>query len=153
LESAPLHDIGKVGIADNILLEPGRLTLPEFEVMKQRAWFGYEILQDSSSKVLQAGAAIVLAPHEKFGGSGYPSGLKGDEIPIVGCIVPVADIFDALTAARAYKPGWPLAVTAEHIRAQSGTHFDPECATAFLPIGMTYLTFGCAFRIKTNNTG
>lgn len=131
LEAAPLHDIGKVGIADNILLKPGRLSPPEFEIMKQHARFGYEILQGSSSKVLQAGAAIALAHHEKFDGSGYPNGLKGEEIPIFSRIVAVADVFDALTSARPYKPAWPLSQAVEHIKAHSGSHFDPRCVAAF----------------------
>jgi putative two-component system response regulator len=131
LEAAPMHDIGKVGIADNILLKPGRLTPDEFEIMKQHASFGYDILQGSSSKVLQAGAEIARAHHEKYDGSGYPNGLKGEEIPIFSRIVAVADVFDALTSERPYKKAWSLERAAEHIRANIGTHFDPQCVDTF----------------------
>jgi len=132
LEAAPMHDIGKVGIADNILLKPGRLTPEEFEFMKQHAVFGYEILKGSSSRVLQAGADIALGHHEKFDGSGYPQGLVGDAIPIFSRIVAVADVFDALTSERPYKKAWSLAQATEHIKAGAGTHFDPQCVEIFL---------------------
>jgi putative two-component system response regulator len=131
LEAAPMHDIGKVGIADNILLKPGRLTPEEFDVMKQHAVFGYEILKGSSSKVLQAGAEIARAHHEKFDGTGYPAGLSGDNIPIFSRIVAVADVFDALTSERPYKKAWTLERASEHIKANVGTHFDPACVQAF----------------------
>jgi putative two-component system response regulator len=131
LEAAPLHDIGKVGIADNILLKPGRLTPEEFEYMKQHAVFGYEILKGSDSRVLQAGAAIALGHHEKFDGSGYPSGLVGEQIPIFSRIVAVADVFDALTSERPYKKAWSLERASEHIRAGAGSHFDPACVAIF----------------------
>lgn len=131
LEAAPMHDIGKVGIADNILLKPGRLTPEEFEVMKHHAIFGYEILKGSSSRVLQAGAEIARAHHEKFDGSGYPSGLVGEAIPIFSRIVAVADVFDALTSERPYKKAWTLERAAEHIKESAGSHFDPVCVTSF----------------------
>jgi putative two-component system response regulator len=131
LEAAPMHDIGKVGIPDQILLKPGRLTPEEFDVMKQHAMFGYEILKGSSSKVLQAGAEIARAHHEKFDGSGYPSGFKGNEIPIFSRIVAVADVFDALTSERPYKKAWTLERAAEHIKTSAGTHFDPKCVDVF----------------------
>lgn len=131
LEAAPMHDIGKVGIADHILLKPGRLTPEEFEIMKQHAAFGYEILKGSSSRVLQAGAEIARDHHEKFDGSGYPNGLAGVEIPIFSRIVAVADVFDALTSERPYKKAWSLERASEHIKASSGAHFDPQCVDAF----------------------
>ena len=131
LEAAPMHDIGKVGIADNILLKPGRLDPEEFEIMKRHAILGYEILKGSSSRVLQAGAEIARAHHEKFDGSGYPQGTKGDDIPIFSRIVAVADVFDALTSERPYKKAWSLERAAEHIKANSGSHFDPACVTVF----------------------
>jgi putative two-component system response regulator len=134
LEAAPMHDIGKVGIADNILLKPGRLTPEEFEVMKQHAVFGYEILKGSSSRVLQAGAEIARGHHEKYDGSGYPTGLVGNAIPVFSRIVAVADVFDALTSERPYKKAWSLERASEHIMASSGTHFDPQCVTAFFAL-------------------
>lgn len=130
LQAAPMHDIGKVGIADHILLKPGRLTPDEFEVMKQHATFGYDILQGSASRVLQAGAEIARAHHEKYDGSGYPMGLAGDAIPIFSRIVAVADVFDALTSERPYKKAWSLERAAEHLKASSGSHFDPRCVDA-----------------------
>lgn len=132
LQAAPMHDIGKVGIADNILLKPGRLTPDEFEQMKKHAVYGYEILADSSSEILKAAAVIALAHHEKFDGSGYPNQLKGHDIPLYGRIVAVADVFDALTSARPYKAPWILEAAAQYIRDQSGLHFDPVCVEAFL---------------------
>lgn len=131
LEAAPMHDIGKVGIADHVLLKPGKLTPEEFEIMKLHAIYGYEILQGSSSKVLQAGADIALAHHERFDGTGYPNGLQGEQIPIFSRIVAVADVFDALTSERPYKKAWPLEQASEHIKANAGTHFDPTCVSAF----------------------
>jgi putative two-component system response regulator len=131
LEAAPMHDIGKVGIADHILLKPGRLTPEEFEVMKKHAAFGYEILKGSQSRVLQAGAEIARDHHEKYDGSGYPNNLVGDAIPIFSRIVAVADVFDALTSERPYKKAWSLERASEHIKASSGTHFDPKCVDAF----------------------
>lgn len=132
LEAAPMHDIGKVGIADHILLKPGRLDAAEFDIMKQHAMFGYELLKGSSSKVLQAGAEIALGHHEKFDGSGYPKGLKGTEIPIFSRIVAVADVFDALTSERPYKKAWTVEAAVDFLTAGAGTHFDPDCVRAFL---------------------
>ena len=132
LEAAPMHDIGKVGIADKILLKPGRLNEAEFEVMKQHAVFGYELLQGSSSKVLQTGAEIALGHHEKFDGTGYPQGLKGEAIPIFSRIVAVADVFDALTSERPYKKAWEIDAAVEFLRQGAGSHFDPACVDAFL---------------------
>lgn len=131
LQAAPLHDIGKVGISDAILLKPGRLTEAEFDLMKQHAAYGYEILKESNSSILQAGASIALGHHEKFDGSGYPAGLSGQAIPVFCRIVAVADVFDALTSARPYKPAWSLEAAATHIRSQSGSHFDPACVAVF----------------------
>lgn len=132
LEAAPMHDIGKVGIADKILLKPARLDADEFEVMKQHAMYGYELLKGSSSRVLQAGAEIARGHHEKFDGSGYPDGLQGEAIPIFSRIVAVADVFDALTSERPYKPAWTLEAAVDFLLQGSGTHFDPNCVKAFL---------------------
>lgn len=134
LLASPLHDIGKIGIADDILLNPGRLTSEEFEVMKQHTVIGGRILANSGSPVLRAGAQIAISHHEKFDGSGYPKGLVGSDIPLYGRIVAVADVFDALTSVRPYKPAWEIDRALELIRKGSGRHFDPECVTAFYDV-------------------
>jgi putative two-component system response regulator len=132
LEAAPMHDIGKVGIADKILLKPGKLGTEEFNVMKQHAALGYELLKGSSSRVLQAGAEIALGHHEKFDGTGYPSGIKGHDIPIFSRIVAVADVFDALTSKRPYKKAWTVEAAVDFLLAGKGRHFDPLCVDALL---------------------
>lgn len=132
LEAAPMHDIGKVGIMDKILLKPGKLDFEEFEIMKQHSMFGYELLKGSSSRVLQAGAEIARGHHEKFDGTGYPDGLKGTDIPIFSRIVAVADVFDALTSERPYKKAWTLEAAVDFLVGGSGKHFDPDCVKAFL---------------------
>lgn len=130
-EAAPMHDIGKVGTPDHILLKPGRLTPDEFEIMKRHARIGHQILQGSESPVLQAAAVIALSHHEKFDGSGYPHGSAGAAIPLHGRIVALADVFDALTSARPYKPAWELDRATALLRHESGRHFDPACVAAF----------------------
>lgn len=132
LEAAPMHDVGKIGIPDYILLKPGRLTPEEFEVMKGHARLGYELLKDSRSEILQAGATIAISHHEKFDGSGYPHGLKGNDIPLFGRIVAVADVFDALTSERPYKKAWSLEDASAFLEAGRGKHFDPLCVEALL---------------------
>lgn len=132
LEAAPMHDIGKVGIPDSILLKPARLDPGEFDIMKQHAVLGFELLQGSSSRVLQVGAEIARGHHEKFDGSGYPSGLKGEEIPLFSRIVAVADVFDALTSERPYKPAWSLEDAVDNLKTGAGKHFDPQVVQAFL---------------------
>ena len=131
LEAAPLHDIGKVGIPGGILLKPGKLTAAEFEIMKQHARIGYEVLKGSSSRVLQSGAEIAHCHHEKFDGSGYQSGRTGEIIPMFSRIVAVADVFDALTSERPYKKVWDDESAKLLIRSQAGLHFDPQCVDAF----------------------
>ena len=132
LDAAAMHDIGKVAIPDRILLKPGKLDPEELAVMREHAVLGYELLKDSSSPLLQAGAAIALGHHEKFDGSGYPQGLQGENIPIFSRIVAVADVFDALSSARPYKRAWTIDEAADHLRAGRGGHFDPACVDAFL---------------------
>ena len=132
LDASPMHDIGKVATPDQILLKPGKLTPEEFEIMKQHAAIGYEILRDSVSPLLQCAAALALAHHEKFDGSGYPQGLAGAAIPLHGRIVAVADVFDALTTERPYKKAWPLPEAVDFLKDNSGSHFDPACVDAFL---------------------
>lgn len=132
LEAAPMHDIGKVGIPDNILLKPGRLDVAEFEIMKRHATKGYEILNGSQSAMLQAAAQIALAHHEKYDGTGYPNGLAGEDIPLFARICAVADVFDALTSERPYKKAWEDDRAIALLREGAGTHFDPVCVEAFL---------------------
>ena len=129
--AAPMHDIGKIGIKDEILLKPGKLTAEEFEIMKEHTLIGYEILKDSPSKFLQMGAVIALGHHEKFEGTGYPYGKKGDDIPIEARIVAVADVYDALVSERPYKHAWSMQAALEHMESQRGKHFDPQCFDAF----------------------
>lgn len=131
LEAAPMHDVGKVGIADAILLKPGKLTEQEFTVMKRHAEIGYDLLKFSSSPLLKIGAEIAYTHHEKFDGSGYPRGLAGSDIPLFGRIVAVADVFDALTSDRPYKKGWSIEQASQFIREGAGKHFDPTCVDAF----------------------
>lgn len=132
LDAAPMHDIGKVGIPDHILLKPGKLTPEEFAIMKTHALLGYQILAGSQSEIVQIGAEIALAHHEKFDGSGYPKGLAGEDIPLFARIVAVADVFDALTSERPYKSAWPLDKAVQFLRDGAGQHFDPACVEALL---------------------
>lgn len=132
LEAAPLHDVGKIGIPDSILLKPGKLTEEEFEIMKGHSSLGFELLKDSASDVLMAGAEIALHHHEKFDGSGYPRGLAGESIAILGRIVAVADVFDALTSVRPYKKAWSLTEARIYLEEGRGKHFDPRCVDALL---------------------
>jgi putative two-component system response regulator len=131
LQAAPMHDVGKLGIPDGILLKPGKLTPEEFDQMKQHAIIGYELLKDSNSSVLQIAATIAVSHHEKFDGSGYPYGVAGDAIPLFGRIVAVADVFDALTSVRPYKEAWSLERASAFLREGAGSHFDPACVEAF----------------------
>ena len=131
LDAAAMHDIGKVGIPDALLCKPGKFEAHEFEAMKAHARLGFELIKDSQSEILRAGAAVALGHHEKFDGSGYPSGLKGEDIPIFSRIVAVADVFDSLTSKRPYKSAWPLDEAAQYLRDGAGTHFDPRCVDAF----------------------
>lgn len=130
--ASPMHDIGKIGIPDAILLKPGKHTPEEFAIMKRHTLIGYDILKDSPSKYLQMGATIAVGHHEKFDGSGYPYGLRGAEIPLCARIVAVADVFDALTSVRPYKHAWPVQDAIAYLRKQRGLHFDPDCVDRFL---------------------
>ncbi|WP_367177969.1 HD domain-containing phosphohydrolase [Undibacterium sp.] len=132
LEAAPMHDIGKVGIPDHILLKPGKLSIEEFAIMKKHAMLGYQILAESQSEMLQVGAEIALSHHEKFDGSGYPHGLVGEEIPLFARIVAVADVFDALTSERPYKSAWDIDKALALLHEGAGSHFDPQCVAAFV---------------------
>ena len=133
-DAAPMHDIGKVGIPDHILLKPGRLDDEEMAIMKQHARIGWEILTYAhfENPLFKVAAEIALSHHEKFDGSGYPQGLRDEAISIWGRIVAVADVFDALTSARPYKAAWELDRARAFIEENAGSHFDPQCAKAFL---------------------
>ena len=130
--AAPLHDIGKIGVRDDVLLKQDNLSDEEFELMKQHTVIGYNILKDSSSPILKAGANIALSHHEKWDGTGYPYALMGKKIPLHGRIVAVADVFDALTMERPYKKPWSLAEALTFILDQSEKIFDPEIVDIFL---------------------
>ena len=129
--AAPMHDIGKIGVSDMILLKPGKHTKEEFEVMKRHTVIGYEILKDSPSEFLQLGAIIALGHHEKYDGSGYPGGLSGNDIPQQARIVAIADVFDALTTVRPYKKAWAVQDSFDYILSEKGKHFCPDCVDAF----------------------
>jgi putative two-component system response regulator len=130
--ASPLHDVGKVAIPDNILLKPGRLNADEIEIIRTHAAIGGHILADSHCELIQLAAIIAEAHHERWDGSGYPNGLKGDDIPISARIVMVADVFDALTTKRPYKDPMPVQQAREYLEKQKGKEFDPACVDAFL---------------------
>ena len=132
LQAAPMHDVGKMGIPDGILLKPGKLDKDEFRVMKQHPEIGHTILKGSNSTLIQVAAEIALTHHEKWNGEGYPKGLAGEAIPLFGRIVAVADVFDALTSTRPYKRAWSMEQAVSFISDSSGSHFDPVCVNAFL---------------------
>ncbi|MDF2626846.1 MAG: rpfG 6 [Symbiobacteriaceae bacterium] len=131
---APLHDVGKIGIPDTILLKPGRLSEAEFSQIKAHTTIGAAIFADCQYGVLIAAREIALTHHEKWDGTGYPAGLAGEEIPLRGRIVAVADIFDALSHARNYKTAWPMTAALQEIERLSGTHLDPRIVAAFLEL-------------------
>jgi PAS domain S-box-containing protein/putative nucleotidyltransferase with HDIG domain len=133
-EAAALHDIGKIAIPDRILLKRGNLTAAEREIMKSHAALGARLLSRSSSPVLQMAAVVAATHHEWWDGSGYPSGLAGERIPLVGRVVAVADVFDALTHERPYKHAWPVAHAIARVRRASGTQFDPRVVAALLAV-------------------
>jgi PAS domain S-box-containing protein/putative nucleotidyltransferase with HDIG domain len=133
-EAALLHDVGKIAIPDCVLLKPGSLSVEEQRVMESHTALGARMLARSSSPVLQMAAVIAATHHEWWNGAGYPSGLAGERIPLVGRVVAVADVFDALTHERPYKPAWPLSQAIARIRSASGLQFDPAVVEAFLTL-------------------
>ena len=130
--AAPMHDIGKIGIPDRILLKPDRLTSDEWTIMKTHSRIGFDILHDSPSQFLRMGATIAYAHHERFDGTGYPRGLSREEIPIEARITAVADVFDALCTPRAYKRPWSMTDAADYLRSERDRQFDGVCVEAFL---------------------
>jgi putative two-component system response regulator len=131
-QAAPLHDIGKIGVPDSVLLKPGKLSAEEFEVIKRHTVIGSRILADGECDVVRMAAAIARSHHEKWDGTGYPDRLAGEAIPIEARIVGLVDVFDALTHARPYRSAWPRQKVLEYIASQRGRHFDPAICDAFL---------------------
>lgn len=129
--AAPMHDLGKIGIPDSIMLKPGKLTSEEFEVMKSHPQIGADILGEDDSDLIRLAKIVSLTHHEKWNGTGYPNRLKGENIPIEGRIVALADVFDALTSKRPYKEAWSLEATMSFLREQSGQHFEPKLVELF----------------------
>ncbi len=131
LYGSPMHDVGKLGVPDAILLKPGKLDQDEWKVMEKHTVYGANILEGSDSEVLEYSRVIALSHHEKWDGSGYPAKLRDEQIPVPGRIVALADVFDALTSNRPYKKAWPLDEAREEILSGSGKHFDPQVVEAF----------------------
>ena len=129
--ASPLHDIGKIGIPDSVLLKPGKLSDEEFEVITSHATMGYNILKNSTRPILKAAAIVAHEHHEKYDGTGYPRGLKEREIHIYGRIVAIADVFDALAHRRCYKEAWTLKESMDYMNAHKGSHFDPKLIDLF----------------------
>jgi putative two-component system response regulator len=134
LNASPMHDIGKIGIPDHILLKPGKLTPEEWETMKKHAEIGAHILEGGDSDILAMAREIALSHHEKWDGTGYPKALKGEDIPVTGRIVALADVFDALTSERPYKQAWSVERAHDYIQENRGKHFDPLLADLFIKL-------------------
>jgi putative two-component system response regulator len=131
-KTAPMHDIGKIGIPDNILLKKGKLTATEKKIMQEHTRYGEQILGDSSSLLIQMAKSIALSHHECWDGTGYCSGLKGESIPIEGRITTICDVFDALTTKRPYKEAWPVEEAVSYLQKHAGSAFDPHLIATFV---------------------
>jgi len=131
LNASPMHDVGKIGIPDNVLLKPGKLNAEEWAIMQSHVRIGGEILSGGGSELMEMAKIIALTHHEKWDGSGYPAGLVAEDIPIEGRICALSDVFDALTSERPYKKAWPIDKAMALIREESGKHFDPRLVEAF----------------------
>ncbi len=131
LFASPMHDVGKIGIPDRVLLKNGKLEAAEWEIMKKHAEMGAEIIGDHNSELLRLAALIAKTHHEKWDGTGYPRGLKGEEIPVEARIVSICDVFDALTSRRPYKEPWTVEAAAKFINDQAGSHFEPAMVEVF----------------------
>ncbi len=134
LNAAPMHDVGKIGIPDSILIKPAKLTPDEWALMRRHCEFGASIIGDYAHPLFQSSRSIALTHHEKWNGEGYPNGLKGEQIPLFGRIVALADVFDALSNKRPYKEAWSVEASLAWISSQRGEHFDPELTDLFLSI-------------------
>ncbi len=150
--ASPMHDIGKVGIPDSILLKPGKLTPEEWEVMQTHTIIGAKLLSDGISPILQLGEVIARSHHERWDGSGYPQGLKGEAIPIAGRIMAIADVFDAMTTDRPYEKAWPIAEAVDVIKLGSDTQFDPQIVAHFLKLLPKFLHVRKYFSEKNFST-
>ncbi|MZH01924.1 MAG: response regulator [Nitrospinae bacterium] len=148
--AASMHDLGKIGIPDNILLKPGSFNCEEREIMKTHTEIGANILSGSSSKLLKMAALIALTHQEKWDGTGYPKGLKGEEIPVWSRIVAISDVFDALTMERPYKKAWSAEDALVKIKNDSGSHFDPELVNCFSGIYSEILAIRENYKDSTN---
>jgi response regulator RpfG family c-di-GMP phosphodiesterase len=133
--AAPLHDVGKIAIPDSILLKPGRLSAAEFEVVKTHAEAGARVLAEADSELLEVAESIARSHHERWDGGGYPDGLSGGDIPLVGRLVHVADVFDVLVHERPYKDAFSVEDAAKEITGGAGSQFDPEIVEAFTDLG------------------
>jgi len=134
LNAAPMHDIGKLGIPDNILLKPGGFEPDEWAIMQTHAQIGADILSGDDSELLKMAEEIALTHHEKWNGKGYPNGLKGEDIPLTGRLCALSDVFDALTSVRPYKKAWPVDKAVDLIKEESGEHFDPRLVELFIEL-------------------
>jgi len=134
LQASPMHDVGKIGIPDNILLKPGRLTPEERVIMETHVEIGVDIIGSFDTEMLAMARVIAATHHEKWDGSGYPKGLAQTDIPIEGRIAAICDVFDALTSERPYKDAWPLDKTISFLKENSGSHFDPDLTRMFIEI-------------------
>lgn len=145
-QAAPMHDIGKIGIPDNVLRKPGKLDADEWAVMQKHVEIGGDIIGDSDSLLLQMAQEIALNHHEKWDGSGYPNQLKGEQIPLSARIVAIADVFDALTSVRPYKKAWSIEETLALLERDAGTHFDPSLVPIFISKLDDILAIRAAFK-------
>ena len=134
LNASPMHDVGKIGIPDQILMKPDKLDPDEWETMKGHPEIGYRLLDGHSSEIMQAAKEIALTHHEKWDGSGYPRGTAGEEIPLMGRICAIADVFDALTSTRPYKKPWSMEDATNEIEKYKGAHFDPKLVETFMGV-------------------
>ena len=130
--ASPMHDIGKIGIEDAILNKPGKLTVEEFDIIKTHTKIGYEMLKNSQRTIFKTASIVALQHHEKYNGTGYPNGLKGNDIHIYGRITALADVFDSLGSDRVYKKGWKDEDIFKLIKEESGQHFDPKLVQLFI---------------------
>lgn len=146
LHAAPMHDVGKIGIPDAVLLKPGPLNDSEWKIMREHPVIGAEIIGEHDSGILRMAREIALTHHEKWDGSGYPHGLRGESIPLAARIVALADVFDALTSVRPYKRAWSVSEALAHIEAQSGVHFDPALVPVFIGLRDTLETIRARWR-------